>query len=225
MVNSVKTKIIPFLHTNAKSFVADASFSMNLRDLVNGVKGEFRNITPQAATMATSAVMGEVTTNTRKFNAGIERVSGGISLGRVIQTEGLNDVIQSQIATNVDLIQSIPDEYFKNLSSIIYQGTSAGDTVGSLTKQIQSMTGVTTRRAKLIARDQTAKTNSLITQQRQVDLGVEEYVWQTSGDNRVRQTHKDNNGKTFAWKSPDPVTGHPGNDIQCRCVARAIISL
>ena len=225
MVQDVKTNIIPFLHTNQKAFVADASFSMNLRDLVNGVKRKFRDILSPATTIATSAVTGEVSTNTEKFNKGIETVTGGISIGRIINTEGLNDIVQSQIATNVDLIQSIPDEYFKSLSSIIYQGTSAGDTVGSLTKQIQSLTGVTHRRAKLIARDQTAKTNSLITQQRQVDLGVTEYVWQTSGDSRVRATHKSNNGKTFEWKRPDPVTGHPGNDIQCRCVARAIIKL
>ena len=218
-------QIISFLRTNQREFVVDASFGLLLRDLMNGIKKKYRDITAPATGIATTAVVGEAASNSQKFDKGIERVTGGISIGRIIGNEGLNDVLQTQIAANVDLIQSIPDEYFKKISNAVYQGVSRGDTVGSLTKQIQAITRTTRSRAKLIARDQTSKTNALITQNRQEALGVEEYIWQTSADGRVRKTHRDNNGKTFRWDKPDPVTGHPGEDIQCRCVARAVINL
>ena len=60
------------------------------------------------------------------------------------------------------------------------------------------------------------------------DAGVEEYIWSTSGDSRVRESHKKLNGKRFRWDDPpvvDEKTGrrcHPGEDYECRCVALAV---
>lgn len=73
-------------------------------------------------------------------------------------------------------------------------------------------------RAKLIARDQTSKMNGAFNQARQTSLGIDRYVWQTSGDERVREEHQANDGQVFSWNDP-PATGHPGEDINCRCVA------
>lgn len=74
-------------------------------------------------------------------------------------------------------------------------------------------------RAKLIARDQTAKMNSSFNRVRQTDVGIEQYEWQTAGDERVRDSHAEKDGQIFSWDSPPEDTGHPGEDIQCRCVA------
>ena len=54
-------------------------------------------------------------------------------------------------------------------------------------------------------------------------MGIEEYRWRTSKDERVRATHAANEGKVFRWDTPPAETGHPGNDVQCRCDARPII--
>jgi len=48
------------------------------------------------------------------------------------------------------------------------------------------------------------------------------YVWVTRGDDRVRPSHAENNGKIFSWDDP-PTTGHPGEDFGCRCVARPLL--
>lgn len=52
------------------------------------------------------------------------------------------------------------------------------------------------------------------------DLGhpTTHYVWRTKEDEKVRRSHRENNGKVFAWDSP-PETGHPGEDYGCRCIA------
>lgn len=83
--------------------------------------------------------------------------------------------------------------------------------------------GVSESRAELIARDQTLKLNGAINQAHQRSVGVEAYIWSTSGDERVRDSHADLDGKTFAWSAP-PEPGHPGEDFQCRCVALPIIA-
>jgi SPP1 gp7 family putative phage head morphogenesis protein len=221
VLKDVRTNILPFLVANQREFVADASFSVQLTQLLSAVNKKYRDITNEATKIATDATTSEAFDNQRKFEKGLQQATGldGVSLTRIVTTQGLNDVVQSQIARNVGLIQSLPDEYLKSINNIIYQSVS-------ITKQIVEATGVSQRRAKTIARDQTAKTNALITEQRQMDLGVEEYVWQTAGDgDRVRASHRANNGKTFRWDSPNPITGHPGHDINCRCIARAVIKL
>jgi len=224
MSQDVLTSVVPYLRQVESQFVQDVGFTIPLNGIMSGIKSRYRNVDAFSQKVASDAVRGEAENNIQKFNKGIERQTG-ISLQRIVAQESLTDVIQAQIRVNVDLIQSIPDEYYKKLSEIIYSGVNEGDKVGSLVREIQKLTKVTKNRAKLIARDQTQKTNALITHQRQAALGVEEYIWQTSGDERVRKSHLDNNGKKFRWDKPDPVTGHPGHDINCRCVARAVIEL
>lgn len=76
-------------------------------------------------------------------------------------------------------------------------------------------------RARLIARDQVSKATGELNKLRQREVGVSRYRW-TSGDERVRPDHEANSGKVFEWSSP-PSTGHPGEDVQCRCTAVAIV--
>ena len=49
-------------------------------------------------------------------------------------------------------------------------------------------------------------------------MGIKQYIWSTSGDERVRDSHAENDGKIFSYDDPPP-TGHPGDEINCRCVA------
>ena len=42
------------------------------------------------------------------------------------------------------------------------------------------------------------------------------YIWRTKGDNKVRDRHKEREGKVFNWHMP-PTGGHPGEDYNCRC--------
>ena len=53
-------------------------------------------------------------------------------------------------------------------------------------------------------------------------LGITQYIWRTSRDERVRESHLVLEGKTFSWDSP-PDVGHPGQDINCRCTAEPVI--
>ena len=224
MSKDVLTTIVPFLKMNSTAFVADVSFSLQLRDLLHGIKKKYRDITGLATGMATKAIGTMAADNKKRFDTAIEKATG-VSLGRIISNENLADTLQTQIAVNVDLIQSLPDEYYKKISTRIFQRVAQGDKVGSLTFDLMQIAGVTRKRANLIARDQTSKTNAAISRQRQEALGITEYVWRTSQDERVRTSHKNNNGEVFRWDKPSKITGHPGRDINCRCTARGIINL
>ena len=75
-----------------------------------------------------------------------------------------------------------------------------------------------------IARDQTTKAIGGFNQIRQMELGIGEYEWVTVGDIRVRPSHQAKDGYLFNWTNPPPDTGHPGQDILCRCSAVAVLT-
>ena len=127
---------------------------------------------------------------------------------------------------NVSLIKSIPEETLEKMREIVYAGYSDGKTTTQLIKEMQKAYGISRRRAELIARDQTAKLNGQIQKAQQQDAGITEYIWCTTGDNRVRSSHAALNGKKFSWNDP-PLTEsgrrcHPGEDYQCRCIGRPV---
>ncbi|MCY4670315.1 MAG: minor capsid protein, partial [Rhodococcus sp.] len=78
---------------------------------------------------------------------------------------------------------------------------------------------------RLIARDQTTKTIGKLNEVRQTGVGITHYRWSTSQDQRVRPSHAFNAGQMFSWDRPPDSTGHPGSDIQCRCVAVPVIEV
>jgi SPP1 gp7 family putative phage head morphogenesis protein len=135
----------------------------------------------------------------------------------------LGDQLELFANQNAQLITSIPEQELDRVAGDIQRGLQQGLRYSDIAADLQKSFGISHRKAKLIARDQTTKLNSSLTRLRQQEAGVEEYIWQTVEDERVRPTHRHNNGKRFRWDKPPPITGHPGNDINCRCVARPIL--
>lgn len=100
------------------------------------------------------------------------------------------------------------------------EGHRAETLADEITRQVED---VTESRAEFIARDSVLTLNAKITQERQTSAGIEEYVWSTSLDERVREEHEDLDGETFSWDEGDPQEGHPGEAENCRCVAYPIL--
>lgn len=134
--------------------------------------------------------------------------------------------LEKWVSDNVDLIRSIPEDTLGKMKDIVYDGFASGKTTTRIVKDIQRAYGVSRRRAELIARDQTAKLNGQIQRAQQMDAGITEYIWCTTGDERVRRSHKELNGKKFSWDDPpensDGRKCHPGQDYQCRCIGRPV---
>lgn len=82
----------------------------------------------------------------------------------------------------------------------------------------------TSKHAQMVAEDQLAKLNGNLNQARQEASGIDEYVWETEGDSRVRPAHRALAGRRFTWSSGGaPGEGHPGQAPRCRCTARAVV--
>lgn len=154
------------------------------------------------------------------------RQSLHINIGGILSNSfELNSAMQRALTENINLIVSIPEQYLERVRDIVEENMREGFRWESLVDEIEQAGETTKTRAKIIARDQTSKMNGAFNQARQQSLGIERYEWQTSGDERVRDTHEANDGKIFQWDDPPAETGHPGEDILCRCTAIPIVDL
>jgi uncharacterized protein with gpF-like domain len=174
----------------------------------------------------------------------------GIDLKRAIMNEGISEDLKNDIKLNVGLIKSIPDLYFKRLNKIFEESLFKGKGAGSLIEQITALGSSTKKRAKFIARDQTATISGKLNERRSTNLGSVGYKWINSGDRRVRGNpsgiypnsqfnHWERDGEYFLWTrsskkfiAPNgkpfrqpPQDGSPGVPIGCRCTAIPVIPL
>lgn len=135
---------------------------------------------------------------------------------------GLSDKLKLFELQNINLIKSIPTQLHEKLRYKFVEAVQKGKRWETLVDEVQELGQVTRNRAKLIARDQIGKLNGQLTQIRQEEIGVKQYIWRTSLDERVRKLHVHREGETFDWANP-PDDGHPGEPIRCRCYAEAVL--
>ncbi len=152
------------------------------------------------------------------------RVTKAVVGVEVVQAEPwLEAALKDWAAENKDKITKLTESASTDVGTWVRRGVREGRRAEEIAKDIQDRFAVSKSYAKMLARDQVGKLNGNLTKARQTRLGVEKYIWRTAGDDRVRETHAANDGKTFSWDNP-PRTGHPGEDYQCRCFAEPDLS-
>lgn len=152
----------------------------------------------------------------------------------------LIDQLKLFSSQNSQLINNMVDEELLRVSGIVERGLQTGSRYKSIAEDITKSFGISERKANLIARDQTSKLNGSLTKLRQESLGVEEYEWSTTKDERVRKSHAVLQGVICRWDDPtlfrykdetkwrkkSSIGGtetHPSGDVNCRCIGKAVL--
>lgn len=167
--------------------------------------------------------------NRRKF----DKTMNNIGVNVFADNPTLVEFLETAAFDNARLIKSIPDQYLTQVESIVMTNVRAGNRSSAITKLLSKQFGITDRRAKFIARDQTAKINGELVKKRQVAVGFEYFQWVTSDDERVRDRHDELADKVTAYGrgvyrwdnlpiSDDGTPIFPGQDYGCRCNARPV---
>jgi len=134
----------------------------------------------------------------------------------------VREILENNIAVNVDLLKNLEADVKKRVEMVLFDAIAMRRNQKYVVKALREAMGISYRRARVIARDQTHKMNSLLTRLRNEQIGIEAYIWQTMRDDRVRRLHQERQGKVFRWSDP-PSDGHPGYPINCRCHAMAVL--
>jgi SPP1 gp7 family putative phage head morphogenesis protein len=98
-----------------------------------------------------------------------------------------------------------------------------GWTAERLSAWITSNTRTAQSDATRIARDQIGKLNGQLARARQTEAGIRQYIWGPTSSASPRELHEEYRGRTFSWDDP-PEDGHPGEAINCQCVAIPVVS-
>lgn len=217
---SVKDDIEPMLAFNMgdsiEIHIGDGIFS-SVKNALENLKNKITNsIDLIAAQLATQIVLKQKKASDKQIGEMLYK-STGLDFTGLMRDEDLQDAVDSAVAANVSLIQSIPKQYLDKVEAAVLDGIQTGKRSDEIKKSILDIGHSTDSRAKLIAVDQLGKINGRLAQIRQQKLGITHYTWSTSHDERVRHTHRLRNGLIFAWNDP-PSDGHPGIPIRCRCV-------
>ena len=140
---------------------------------------------------------------------------------------------------NINLITSVPKFVAARAQKVLTANPNTH--VRDLTKKIVEATDVTQSRARMWARDQTTKATAQVVQAKHESLGITEYIWRGTRDERERgnptnprtkpgcENHWILEGKRFKYSNPpivNPSTGeraNPGQPIECRCRAQAVL--
>lgn len=204
----------------------DAGWQDTLRNVIVKITKEMMQPTNKAIQQATSQVGPAVNRYNKSEWQRLIRSQYGVDPTKEAPDK-YNNVLHNWSRNNAMLIKDIPAKTMHQISELTQQSLMSGKAQKDMQQDVFDIMSermdVTDSRAKLIARDQVSKLNGNLTRERQTDMGVESYVWQTVGDERVRDTHDENNGQTFTWDSPPGETGHPGEDVNCRCWAEPIL--
>lgn len=226
--DDVDAEIVPVIKQQAPEYVADAwtdIIAAALRRLLARWTSPFAQ--KQAEQIAAQFVRTAADDNMRRQKSfGIDLYGGN---------DQLQDYLQAAAFQNAQLIKSIPAQYLEQVQNIVVGNMRQGMRPSYIEQQLAKQFGVTTRRAKLIARDQTSKIQGEMNRIRQVNSGLEYFQWVTSHDERVRHSHTVAGDKVTAYGKGvykwsdlpivDGVPTFPGQPINCRCIAKPVTEM
>lgn len=128
-------------------------------------------------------------------------------------------IVDHFVGENVSLIKTLGSNTFDWIEKAVTRSVTTGIRHEELAGDIAERFNIGERHARLIARDQVGKLNAQLNASRSQEIGVESFIWQTVGDERVRDEHDEIDGEEFDYPEGHPTEGLPGEPILCRCSA------
>ena len=212
MATELVTSLEPELKRLKPDYIADSRATLDgswTDDILRAIRAVSQRFTSplfeaQAKRVAAMTISRAEADNAEDFRDSINRAVG-VDFQLITKPKGMTDYLEASTAENVNRIKSIPVEYFNKVENIVLGGMKSGFAPTVIARQIQEETGVTARKAKLLARDQMSQINSDLTRQRQTAAGIEFYKAVDAGDIRV---------------SGNPAGKYPNAVISCWGIAR-----
>lgn len=159
----------------------------------------------------------------------LKEISKNFTLSNPELNKPIRTALTQSISDNVNLIKSIPQEHFDRLSDRITKAVTEGNGQQDILKAVKEVGGITDRKAKNIAADQTRKAYNAMNKERLGNLGVKKFEWLHTGGSREPRAYHMNkhplglNGGIFSFDDPPIIDeetkqrGLPGDAYNCKC--------
>lgn len=162
-------------------------------------------------------------------NGNFQNQSPEFALKRSVKE--IDNTLNAVYERNYNLIKTIPQDIKERFESVFLNNVNNFDQE-AIFKQVETIDGISKRRAKTIARDQVQKAIGEYHATREQALGFEYYMWQTSKDEKVstgKGGHRQLEGRLYRYDTPTAVIdsygnlGVPSQRVNCRCRRKAVI--
>lgn len=146
-------------------------------------------------------------------------------------------MVDMKVLENAHYIKSLPLNVAEYLTQYVKTQAYKSIRASEISKTLQDkVNGYSKARADLIARTESSKAMTALTEARAKDFGVNWYQWRTADDGkRVRNSHRHMEGVLCRWDdppSPEALVGekdvgkyNAGNIYNCRCYPSPLVTL
>lgn len=229
----IAKEVMPLVRQLAPEYTQDAVATTDAwSDLIaNAMSFLFSKWQNERVSAGASRIAGEFVQSSLKKSERDLKKSAGIDVfsGNSV----LQDYLKASAQQNAQLIKSIPAKYLEEVQTLVMANMRAGMRPSYIEKALQEQFGVTQRRARFIARDQTGKIQGELAEKQQRGVGFEYFGWEDSDDERVRHWHHELATRVTAygvgvyrWDNlplgPKGTPIKPGSDYACRCIPRPV---
>lgn len=199
----------------------DAGEGKQARQLLEAARQKIRGSISTAEIEALAEKFARRTATYQRIQLG-RQVNAALGVDVAASDKRLPPLIDAFVDANVGLVKDIGDRVAARVESEVLRAVQDGSLHGDIAGQIEKI-GFGEERAKLIARDQVGKLYGQINATRQGELGIQKFIWRSSGDERVRDLHEELDGQEFSYaEGGHPTEGLPGEPVLCRCWAEPV---
>lgn len=221
MEESDPADIVAVLRTLSTSKEFSKVIELSVRRMITGVSVAEKRSWRMAAS---SSMMG------KRVYAALVNQTNNTAVGAAI-----NEIV----ANNSKLIKTVPSDLALQFSRYAQEMQMKGIRPEAIAAEMQAKAPqLAAYQLRRIARTESAKAATALTQTRSLAVGCEWYIWHTCQDERVRDSHAPMEGILCRWSDPpSPETlfpskyskpagnYHPGGIYNCRCIALPVIAL
>ena len=211
----------------------DASITSQAKQLAKQLTAKFEQLfSEKAPLMAQKMVENSGKMSNTGLKSSLKKISDDFTLKNNLMTGGLREVTKAVVAENVSLIKSIASEYLSGVQETMMRSITTGGGLELLIPELEKHDGITHRRAKNIALDQTRKAYNAVNKGRMEAVGVKKFEWLHSGGGQhPREDHMAMSGNIYSFDDLPIINkktgerGIPGQAINCKCVMIPVITL
>lgn len=194
------------------------SLSSKSRILLNQLNKKFELLfSSESKKMANGMVDSTINYSKASLNRSLSQIAKELTIKGNLVTIKNKEVAKSIVTENVSLIESIPEEYFKNITGAVMRSISTGNGLADLVPHMEgvikkSEKGIkksgsiedynksVRRRAHLISLDQTRKAYNAINKSELINIGIKQFEWSHSfGGAHPRESHIRIDGHIFSY--------------------------
>jgi len=206
----------------------DADISSSARILLNALNKKFTKLfSDKGLFYSESMVKSTDKTVSSNLHQSFKELSGGLTIKTSDISGKTKSLMKASISESTSLIKSIQAKYLDDVAGQVYRSITSGEGLKSLVPYLEKQKGVTKRRAKTIALDQSRKTMTTVSRSKMQEAGIKKFMWHHSSAGAFpREIHQDRDGKIYSFDDLPLYNGvpdFPSWQVNCRCTFSPVI--